>query len=168
MAKGYNSRGGFGGLNMNQLMKQAKKMQEDVTKSQEEISAKDFESTAGGGAVSVVVSGDKKVKSITISKDVVAIFNSKDFCTFFAFIELDTSISRFVSPHNFLSISHRSPAFLGLNINSSTVVSNIFAFFFKFLRSIFSTSGFKLFINLTKSVLLMFFPSSTFSISTFS
>ena len=71
MAKGYNSRGGFGGLNMNQLMKQAKKMQEDVTKSQEEISAKDFESTAGGGAVSVVVSGDKKVKSITISKDVV-------------------------------------------------------------------------------------------------
>ena len=71
MSKGYNSRGGFGGLNMNQLMKQAKKMQEDVTKSQEEISAKDFESTAGGGAVSVVVSGDKKVKSITISKDVV-------------------------------------------------------------------------------------------------
>ena len=71
MAKGYNSRGGFGGLNMNQLMKQAKKMQEDVTKSQEEISAKEFESTAGGGAISVVVSGDKKVKSITISKDVV-------------------------------------------------------------------------------------------------
>lgn len=71
MAKGYNARGGFGGLNMNQLMKQAKKMQEDVTKSQEEISAKEFESTAGGGAISVVVSGDKKVKSITISKDVV-------------------------------------------------------------------------------------------------
>ena len=46
-------------------------MQEDVTKSQEEISAKEFESTAGGGAISVVVSGDKKVKSITISKDVV-------------------------------------------------------------------------------------------------
>lgn len=47
--------GGFGGMNINQLMKEAKKMQADMEKSQEELQAKEFESTAGGGAVSVKV-----------------------------------------------------------------------------------------------------------------
>ena len=37
MAKGYNSRGGFGGLNMNQLMKEAKKMQADLERNQSEL-----------------------------------------------------------------------------------------------------------------------------------
>ena len=60
--------GGFGGMNINQLMKEAKKMQADMEKSQEELSAKEFEATAGGGAVSVKVSGSKE---INISKDVV-------------------------------------------------------------------------------------------------
>ena len=70
MAKGYGQRGGnFGGMNINQLMKQAKKMQADVEKSQEELSEKEFDSTVGGGAVTVVVSGDKKLKSIKIDKD---------------------------------------------------------------------------------------------------
>ena len=45
--------GGFGGMNMNNLMKQAKKMQEDMEKSQAELASKDFEATAGGGAISV-------------------------------------------------------------------------------------------------------------------
>lgn len=63
--------GGFGGMNMNQLMKQAKKMQADMEKSQEELQLKEFESTAGGGAVSVKVSGGKEIKEIKISKDVV-------------------------------------------------------------------------------------------------
>ena len=40
----------FGGMNINQLMKEAKKMQADMEKSQEELQAKDFEATAGGGA----------------------------------------------------------------------------------------------------------------------
>ncbi len=65
------SMGGFGGMNINQLMKEAKKMQADMEKSQEELSAKEFEATAGGGAVSVKVSGSKEIKEINISKDVV-------------------------------------------------------------------------------------------------
>lgn len=63
--------GGFGGMNLNQLMKEAKKMQADIEKSQEELSNKEFEATAGGGAITVKVSGDKMLKSITINKDVV-------------------------------------------------------------------------------------------------
>ncbi len=63
--------GGFGGMNINQLMKEAKKMQADMEKSQEELQVKEFESTAGGGAVSVKVSGSKQIKEIKISKDVV-------------------------------------------------------------------------------------------------
>ena len=63
--------GGFGGMNMNQLMKEAKKMQADMEKSQEELQAKEFEATAGGGAISVKVSGSKQIKEIKINKDVV-------------------------------------------------------------------------------------------------
>ena len=61
----------FGGMNINQLMKEAKKMQEDIAKSQEELAAKDFEATSGGGAISVKVSGNKEIKEIIIKKDVV-------------------------------------------------------------------------------------------------
>ena len=63
--------GGFGGMNINQIMKEAKKMQADIEKSQEELQSKDFEATAGGGAISVKVSGSKEIKEIKISKDVV-------------------------------------------------------------------------------------------------
>ena len=63
--------GGFGGMNINQLMKEAKKMQTDMEKSQEELAAKEFEATAGGGAVSVKVTGNKVLKEITIKKEVV-------------------------------------------------------------------------------------------------
>ena len=63
--------GGFGGMNINQLMKEAKKMQADMEKAQEELSSKEFEATAGGGAVYVKVSGDKTVKEIKLQKDVV-------------------------------------------------------------------------------------------------
>ena len=63
--------GGFGGMNINQLMKEAKKMQADMEKSQEELTVMEFEATAGGGAVSVKVSGSKQIKEIKISKDVV-------------------------------------------------------------------------------------------------
>ncbi len=63
--------GGFGGMNINQLMKEAKKMQADMEKSQEELSSKEFEATAGGGAITVKVSGDKMLKGITIKPDVV-------------------------------------------------------------------------------------------------
>ena len=63
--------GGFGGMNINQLMKEAKKMQADMEKSQEELQSKEFESTAGGGAVKVVVSGAKAIKELTIKPEVV-------------------------------------------------------------------------------------------------
>ena len=63
--------GGFGGMNMNQLMKQAKKMQEDMEKSQEELTSKEFEATAGGGAISVKVTGGKQIKEITLKKEIV-------------------------------------------------------------------------------------------------
>ena len=62
---------GFGGMNLNQLMKEAKKMQADVEKSQEELSIKEFTATAGGGAIEVTVTGAKVVKSIKIKQDVV-------------------------------------------------------------------------------------------------
>lgn len=63
--------GNFGGFNINQLMKEAKKMQSDMEKTQEEIASKDFDATAGGGAVKVIVSGDKKIKSLKLDKDAV-------------------------------------------------------------------------------------------------
>ena len=73
MAKrgGFPAMGGFGGMNINNLMKEAKKMQADMQKSQEELAVKEFEATAGGGAISVKVSGEKMVKEIKIKKDVV-------------------------------------------------------------------------------------------------
>ena len=68
---GFPGMGGFGGMNMNQLMKEAKKMQADMEKSQEELQTREFESTAGGGAITVKVSGSKQLKEIKINKDVV-------------------------------------------------------------------------------------------------
>ena len=68
---GFPGMGGFGGMNINQLMKEAKKMQADMEKSQEELVAKEFEATAGGGAIEVKVSGDKLIKEIKIKPEVV-------------------------------------------------------------------------------------------------
>ena len=69
--RGGSPGGNFGGMNINNLMKEAKKMQADLEKSQAEITAKDFDATAGGGAVSVKVSGAKVIKEIKIKKEVV-------------------------------------------------------------------------------------------------
>ena len=63
--------GGFGGMNLNNIMKEAKKMQADMEKSQAELAEKEFDATAGGGAISVKVSGEKIAKKIKIQKDVV-------------------------------------------------------------------------------------------------
>ena len=63
--------GGFGGMNINNLMKEAKKMQASMEKSEEELAQKEFDATAGGGAISVKVLGDKTLKEIKIQKDVV-------------------------------------------------------------------------------------------------
>lgn len=63
--------GGFGGMNINSLMKEAKKMQSEMQKSQEELAGKEFDATAGGGAISVKVTGEKVIKEIKIKPDVV-------------------------------------------------------------------------------------------------
>ena len=63
--------GGFGGMNLNNLMKEAKKMQADLEKTQTEIAAKEFESTACGVAITVKVSGKKVIKEIKLNKDIV-------------------------------------------------------------------------------------------------
>ncbi|MBR4807682.1 MAG: YbaB/EbfC family nucleoid-associated protein [Lachnospiraceae bacterium] len=68
-------RGGFpgGGMpgNMGNLMKQAQKMQKQMEEAAKELEEKEFTATAGGGAVTVTVSGKKVVKSIKLSEDVV-------------------------------------------------------------------------------------------------
>ncbi len=73
MAKrgGFPGMGNFGGMNLNNLMKEAKKMQADMEKSQTELAAKEFEASAGGGAVNVKVAGDKTIKEIKIKKEVL-------------------------------------------------------------------------------------------------
>lgn len=60
---------GFG--NMQKIMQQAKKMQQDMLKKQDELKEKTIEVTSGGGAVKVVIALDLSVKAVTIDKDVV-------------------------------------------------------------------------------------------------
>ncbi|WP_343210187.1 YbaB/EbfC family nucleoid-associated protein [Anaerolentibacter hominis] len=68
-------RGGFpgGGIpgNMNNLMKQAQKMQRQMEEKAKELEEKEWEATAGGGAVTVKVSGKKEVLSVKLSEEVV-------------------------------------------------------------------------------------------------
>ena len=67
------ARGGFrgGAPNMNNMMKQVKKMQEQMEKAQSEIEEKEFSSSAGGGVVEATVNGKKEVLSVKINPDVV-------------------------------------------------------------------------------------------------
>lgn len=72
MAKGKGFGGGFGGgMNMQAMMKQAQKMQESMLKAQEEIEQMETTGTAGGGMVTVTVTGTSTVKSVEIKPDVV-------------------------------------------------------------------------------------------------
>lgn len=68
-------RGGFpGGAmpgNMNNLMKQAQRMQRQMEESQKEMESKEFTAKAGGGAVEVTVSGKKEVVKIALAEEVV-------------------------------------------------------------------------------------------------
>ena len=69
------ARGGFpgmmGGGNMQQLQRQAMKLQQQRTKMQEELEAREYEASAGGGMVSVKVNGKKEVLSIEIKPEAV-------------------------------------------------------------------------------------------------
>lgn len=68
-------RGGFpGGAmpgNMNNLMKQAQRMQRQMEEGQKELETKEFTATAGGGAVEVTVTGKKEVVRVKLSEEVV-------------------------------------------------------------------------------------------------
>ncbi len=73
MAKGGFPKGGMpmGGANMNQMLKQAKKMQEQMMKMQEEMEEKVYEATAGGGAVSVKINGKRELQEVKLASEVV-------------------------------------------------------------------------------------------------
>ena len=63
---------GFGGgANMQQLMRQAQKMQQQIQDAQEKLDEAEYEAASGGGMVSVKISGKREVTSITIDPQVV-------------------------------------------------------------------------------------------------
>lgn len=70
MAKG-GFPGGFGGGNMNNLMKQAQMLQKKMEEAQKEAETEEFEASVGGGAVAVRVNGKKEVLAIKIKPEVV-------------------------------------------------------------------------------------------------
>ena len=59
-----------GGMNMN-MMKQVQKMQQDMVKMQEELEAKEYTATAGGGVVKATVSGKRELTALEIDPDAV-------------------------------------------------------------------------------------------------
>ena len=69
-------RGGFpGGMgmpgNMNNLMKQAQRMQRQMEENQQKLDESEFTAKAGGGAVEVTVTGKKMIKSIKLQEEIV-------------------------------------------------------------------------------------------------
>jgi hypothetical protein len=61
----------MGGGGMGNLLSQMQKLQEDMAKTQAELEGEELTVTAGGGMVTVVVSGDQRIKGITIKPEVV-------------------------------------------------------------------------------------------------
>ncbi len=62
---------GGGAQNMQAMIRQAQKMQEDMAAKQEELDAREYEIKAGGGVVTVTINGKKEVLSINIDPEVV-------------------------------------------------------------------------------------------------
>ena len=64
---------GFGGgpSNMQSMMKQAQKMQEDMAALQEELDAKEYEVKAGGGVATVRINGKKEILSLDLAPEIV-------------------------------------------------------------------------------------------------
>ena len=69
------ARGGFPGMgmggNMQQLARQAQKLQQQMTKMQEELELREYEASAGGGMVAVKVSGKKEIIDLQIKPEAV-------------------------------------------------------------------------------------------------
>ena len=67
MSNGFN----MGGMNRNQMMAQARKMQEQLLAAQQKAAATEVSASAGGGAVKVTATGDLRLTSLTIDPDAV-------------------------------------------------------------------------------------------------
>ncbi len=74
--KGYQPRppqgmGGMGGANMGNLMGQVQKLQAEMAKAQAELEEEELTVTAGGGMVTLVITGKKELRSLTLKPEVV-------------------------------------------------------------------------------------------------
>ena len=70
MAK-YGGFGGGGGMNMQAMMKQAQKLQEQMVKAQEELESSEIEGSSGGGLVTVTMNGKKKMTALSLKAEAV-------------------------------------------------------------------------------------------------
>ena len=59
------------GPSMNEMLRQAQKMQEDMQAKQAELEAREYDVSAGGGAVKVKINGKREILSIDISPEIV-------------------------------------------------------------------------------------------------
>ena len=62
---------GGGPQNMQAMLRQAQKMQEDMAAKQEELDAREYDISAGGGVVNVKINGKKEILSIDLSPEIV-------------------------------------------------------------------------------------------------
>lgn len=60
-----------GAQNMNQMIRQAQKMQDQITELQTDIEAREFTATAGGGVVEVTLNGKKEIKTLNLKPEIV-------------------------------------------------------------------------------------------------
>ena len=91
MAKGRMPMG-MGGMNMNAMLKQAQKMQAEMERIKNELEAKEYEATAGGGAVKVVVTGKKEITAINIEPDVLGEENDVEMLADMIMIAANTAL----------------------------------------------------------------------------
>ena len=68
---GFNKFGGFGGGNMQNMIRQAQKMQAEMQKKNEELANTELIGASGGGMVEVVITGKNEIKAVRIKKEAV-------------------------------------------------------------------------------------------------
>lgn len=68
LPKGYSN---GGASDMNSMIKNAQKVQDDIMKVQQELELEDYNISVGGGAVELIITGKKEIKSLTIKPEIV-------------------------------------------------------------------------------------------------
>lgn len=68
---GYGFNGGFGGANIQNLMRQAQRIQAEMEEKKAQLDVTEFRASVGGGMVEVVMMGNRTIKSLTIKPEVV-------------------------------------------------------------------------------------------------